>query len=293
MSYIEQWKALSSRIRGLMQAGELHAHYLTVRSSDTYGRAKRLRDQSASILAALTAFRDRVQHVLPTEASDVISRFLGEVSPLIRGDDSSTPDTRQEQVWAALVMLAGFETEISFVLSDTQQHIRARSERAFAHLQRLIVVDQATRARWQAAFKEGEVACEKLGAVHLFLHGIWAFKISATGERTDLVFQEAVSDLSAEERYADGLVLTEWKTASPGDNAGQRFADARSQARRYAQGALAGNELTAYRYAVVVSSPHVLVPADMVEDTLLYRHINIAVDPQSPSRSRGSRSRVE
>jgi hypothetical protein len=293
MSYIEQWKALSSRIRGLMQVGELHAHYLTVRSSDTYGRAKRLRDHSASILTALTTFRDRFQHVLPSEASDVIIRFLGEVTPFIRGDDNGTPDTRQEQVWAALVMLAGFETEMSFVLSDTQQHIRARSERAFAHLQRLIVVDQTTRAQWQAAFKEGEVACEKLGAVHLLLHGIWAFKISATGERTDLVFQETVSDLTAEERYADGLVLTEWKTAAPGDNAGQRFADARSQARRYAQGALAGNELTAYRYAIVVSSQHVPVPADTADGTVVYRHINVAVDPQSPSRSRGSRSHVE
>lgn len=86
MSYIEQWKALSSRIHGLVQAGELHAHYLAVRSSDTYGRAKRLRDQSASILAALTAFADRFQHVLPSEASDIVRRFLGEMTPLICGE---------------------------------------------------------------------------------------------------------------------------------------------------------------------------------------------------------------
>lgn len=286
MSYVEQWKALSSRINGLMRAAELHAHYLSVRSSDTYGRAKRLRDQGTSILAALEAFRDRFQHVLPAEALATISRFLGDVTPMIQ-DTSGTPETRQELVWATLVMLAGFETELSFVLSDTQQHIRARSERAFAHLQRLIVVDQAARAQWQTAFRDGEVACERLGAVHLLLHGIWAFKVNATGERTDLVFQEPTSDLAAEERYADGLVLTEWKTAASGDLAVQRFAEARLQAQRYAAGALRGNELTAYRYAVVISSQHVPVPADLADGTVTYRHVNIAVDPRTPSRSHG------
>jgi hypothetical protein len=30
MNYADQWKALSSRIRGLMQAGQLHAQYLNV-----------------------------------------------------------------------------------------------------------------------------------------------------------------------------------------------------------------------------------------------------------------------
>ena len=32
MTYHDQWKALSSRIRGLMQAGQLHAQFLAVRS---------------------------------------------------------------------------------------------------------------------------------------------------------------------------------------------------------------------------------------------------------------------
>ena len=48
-----------------------------------------------------------------------------------------------ERVWAALVLLGAFETEISFLLSDRQEVIRARSERAFAHLQRSIVADTA------------------------------------------------------------------------------------------------------------------------------------------------------
>jgi hypothetical protein len=54
MIYLGQWNALSVRIRGLTQAAELHARYLSVRPSDTYGRAKHLRDQAASIVTALT-----------------------------------------------------------------------------------------------------------------------------------------------------------------------------------------------------------------------------------------------
>ena len=204
MTYIDQWKALASRIRGLTQAGQLHADYLKVRSSDSYGRAKALRQQSASILTALEAFRDRFRQSLPPAALAAVENFISQHSSLIR-NAIDNPDLREESAWAALVMLAALETEVSFLLSDVQQSIRARSERAFAHLQRSIVVDADIREKWEAAFKNGEVACEKLGAAHLLLHGIWAFKVNAAGERTDLVFQEPAGDIGAEERYADGL----------------------------------------------------------------------------------------
>ena len=128
---------------------------------------------------------------------------------LIR-DTSGTADSVDERVWAALVLLGGFESEVSFILADQQEVIRARSERAFAHLQRSIVADPDFREKWLKAFKDGEVACEKLGGAHLLLHGIFAFKITAEGERTDLVFQD-IAGLADEKRYADGIVLTEWK----------------------------------------------------------------------------------
>src|SRR5258707_13086277 len=65
---------------------------------------------------------------------------------------------------------------LSFILSDTQEVLRSRADRAFEHLQRMIVADSDYKAKWQAAFDRGEEACEQLGAVHLLLHGIWAFK---------------------------------------------------------------------------------------------------------------------
>ena len=88
-----------------------------------------------------------------------------------------------------------------------------------------------------------------VGAVHLLWHGIFAFKIDANRGRTDLVFGEPLGD---QETYADALVLTEWKKATKSD-ASKKFGEATSQAEIYARGPLAGNELHAYRYAVVVT----------------------------------------
>jgi hypothetical protein len=284
MIYPDQWKALSSRILGLVQAGHLHARFLAVRSSDTYSRAKRLRQHCVAVVLAIRQFRDQFQHSLPANALASIDEFVKKADELNR-DANGSPNAFQERVWAALVALAAFETEISFILSNAQESIRARSERAFAHLQRLIVVDSTFREKWKAAFEEGEVACEKLGAVHLLLHGIWAFKVDAGGARTDLVFQEPAGSLANEQRYVDGFVLTEWKKAGLADDPESRFEQARLQARRYAQGALAGTELTAYRYAVVVSRQQISTLDDVREGEVVYRHINIAVDPRPPSRS--------
>ena len=284
MTYLDQWRALSSRIRGLMKAGHLHAQYLAVRSSDSYGRGKRLREQSERVLTALQAFRASFHQVLPPLAVTAIDEFVARNSTLIN-DTTGTSDSLQERVWAALVLLAALETEISFLLSDVQESIRARSERAFSHLQRSIVVDEDIREKWRKAFEDGEVACEKLGAVHLLLHGIWAFKVDAAGARTDLVFQEPAGDIAAAQRCADGLVLTEWKKAAEDGQSGQRFDEARVQAHRYAQGPLAATELAGYRYAVVVSRSRVDIPDDVREGGVIFRHVNVAVAPRAPSRA--------
>jgi hypothetical protein len=196
MTYADQWRALSSRIRGLMQAGQLHAHYLAVRRSDPYGRGRRLHEQSESILTALQSFRAAFGKWLPPPALAAVDDFVARNGNLITRKVSGTPDELEERVWAALVLLAAFETEMSFLLSDVQESIRVRSERAFSHLLRSLVVDATLRDKWLTALEAGEVECEKLGAVHLLLHGIWAFKVDAASARTDLVFQEPVFDLA-------------------------------------------------------------------------------------------------
>lgn len=284
VAYQDEWKALSGRFRGLMQAGSLHASFLAVRSNDTYGRAKYLSEQCVDVLSALENFRDAYRQSLQPVALNAIEKFLSKVRPLTN-DSGGSQGARQEQLWATLVCFSAFETEVSFLLTDAQAMIRSRSERAFVHLQRSIVADGEFRAKWKTAFEEGEVACEGLGAVHLLLHGIWAFKTNAAGARTDLVFQDNAGDLNDVRGYADGLVLTEWKKAGTADQAEQRFAEARAQAQRYAEGILAGIELASCRYAIVVSKEQVDVPTDITERNVLYRHINIAVEPRVPSRA--------
>lgn len=286
MTYIDQWHALSSRIRGLMQAGQLNARYLIVRSTDPYGRGNRLLKQSGRIFSALEAFFQTFGSSLPGAARSALEEFLANNRGLLTREAAGTADELQERAWAALVLLAVFETEMSFVLADVQESIRARCERALLHLQRCLVVDETFQGKWRTAFDADEVECERHGAVHLLLHGIWAFKVNAAGERTDLVFQDSGNSLSRAHEYADGLVLTEWKKATSKDEAERRFGEARAQAERYAQGALAGVELTSVRYLIVVSREQVTTPDDFIDGGIIYRHINIAVEPRVPSRTR-------
>jgi len=107
-----------------------------------------------------------------------------------------------------------------------------------------------------------------------------AFKVDATGGRTDLVYQEPVreDDLAG----VRGAVLTEWKVAH--GNGVHEFAVAERQAENYATGVLGGLELASHRYLVVVSERQVRLPPDNVQKGVTYRHINIAVDPESPSK---------
>jgi hypothetical protein len=284
MNYRYQWQIIAGRVRGLMQAAELHSRFLSVRSSDSFGRTERLREEGERIIGEVSSFGDRFQKALPREVVDRIEDFKKRASPLFQ-KSTGTPDTREELVWAGLVTLSAFEPEISFLLADVQQVIRSRSELAFAHLQRSIVVDGEFRTKWQAAFSSGEVACEALGAIHLLSHRIWAFKVSAEGERTDLVYQEAAARFEHEQGNADGLVLTEWKKAVSKAQADAKFKEARNQAHRYGRGVLAGNELTNYRFAIVISEEQVPIPEDISHDGIVYRHINIAVKPKPPSKS--------
>jgi hypothetical protein len=156
-------------------------------------------------------------------------------------------------------------------------------DRAFLHLQRSIVADPSVRERWKHAFdEEGEVACERLGAAHLLLFGIYSFKANAEGERTDIILGERLS-LSEVEKASEALVLTEWKMVSR-DNLEKTAEHAFQQARRYSAGSLAGFELASRRYLVMVSERSLPMPPPRIEDVVTYEYRNIAVDPRVPSR---------
>ena len=102
MTYSDQWKALSSRIRGLMRAGELHAHFLKVRSGDPYGAAKRLREQCEGVLTSLRTFRSDFEHTLPFVALAAIDDFVAKTGDLIT-DTRGAAGVIKERTWTALV----------------------------------------------------------------------------------------------------------------------------------------------------------------------------------------------
>jgi hypothetical protein len=255
-----------------------------------------LRQKVEGTLSDIRAFRDRFQQVLPPAALPTIDRVVKKSDELLSMATGpiTPPELRENAVFDAVFHLSYFATEMASILADVQWPLRALSERAFSHLQRLIVVDLDVREKWRAAFKSktGEEECEKLGGVHLLWHGIWGFKVNATtGGRTDLVFQEPGEKFTKEQQHATGLVLTEWKRAKSGAETPAKFHEAREQAKLYAAEVLGGTELTAYRYAIVVSLQQVDVPDPIKHGIVEYRHINIAVDPLSPSQRARQRSK--
>jgi hypothetical protein len=288
VTYSDQWSAISARIRGLINAAHLHARFLSHGSEDSFRRVQVLGEQSQSVFESVRRFRNDFTGSLSPAASLCTDNFL-EQSRTFDAAKTASGASREHIVQKALILLAAFQSEMGFILSDIQDSIRARSERAFSHLQRLIVVDRDVRQKWQSALKNGERACEKLGAVHLLWHGLFAFKVDALGGRSDLVFQDELRDPLSVQRYSDGLVLTEWKVVHAEGDAGLKFEEARIQAGRYSAGVLAGCELATYRYAVVVSSRAIMPPADAQLGSAICRHINIAVAPEVPSRVRANR----
>lgn len=158
-------------------------------------------------------------------------------------------------------------------------------ERAFAHLQRLIVVDDEIGDKWRAAFdrRRGEEKCEQMGATHLLLHGIWAFKVDAKGEKTDLVLKEPLEVNDGLRRAATSLVLTEWKKVRSPKELNKKIKEAKEQAGLYAGGCLAGFELESTRFLVMVSNERIAMPEDIQEGNITYRCINLAVRPNDPS----------
>lgn len=183
-----------------------------------------------------------------------------------------------------VAFLLALRSELSWHLRDADLRLSHAAERGFLHLQRLIVADPEVRAKWTAAFNDNEPACERLGGAHLLHHGIWAFKAHSDGGRTDLVLGKPLQVTEMERRALTGLVLTEWKRPTSDGEVATMAAAARRQAEAYTQGLLAGFELASIRYIVLVTPRQAQPIGDVEENGRIYRHINIAVDPLTPSK---------
>lgn len=283
MSWHREWKSLAARIQALLEVGKFF--YLTG-GVDEAGVAKAALVPSAEeVFEHLKAFRDRHGTVLPDEAKPVLDRLIDQWTRACDGQHGAKPGG-YAGVQFFFPLLGTFRSEFEHAVADTEAIGRSLTERAFLHLQRSIVADPDVAARWQRAFGEGELACEKLGSQHLLLHGIWAFKANTAGERTDLVLGTALTVTERVRQAAEAMVLTEWKVVAAPGECRRVAAAAVEQARRYAGGGLAGFELATRRYIVLLSEDHLEELPDVTHDVVCYRHIDIAVRPSPPSGAR-------
>ncbi len=275
------WVAIAGRLEGIERTATIYAGFLGNSSSKAMPGADELIFTSClSTWDAIKALRETFDGLLPENVDRAIQQFGLQNEVDFTATRDGTDFIAKRVFVMKLMILAG---EITHGMYDHSEQIRSTAELAFRHLQQLIVVDQDVRRKWQAALATGgETECEKLGGVHLLWHGIQAFKVHGDGGRTDLVFAEPIG--AADTVGIQGLVLTEWKKGTT-SNATARYAAAKRQAYLYSAGVLGGVELRRYRFLVLVSEKAIRPPSDVVEGAVTYRHINIAVDPDTPSKA--------
>lgn len=279
MTWQSEWTAISNQIQGLIDAGHL---LLQSPKTNEVATKEILKPHSELIYQNIQNFLNIDKPKISEAAIKCIEKFL---------DDYQKKCSKRQ--WAdvttvvtALVLLASFRSEMTYHLSDIQAVTKHLTERAIIHLQRSIVADPDVEQKWKKAFKAGETQCEKLGANHLLLHGVWAFKASEKGERTDLVLGEPLQNLDMVQSVSQALVLTEWKVIRNENELKKLAEKALKQARRYSKGILSGFELANYRYLVLVSEKNIdKMPSDVLEDQITYKYYNIAVNPSVPSKS--------
>lgn len=286
MNWSIEWQALSGRIKGLLDAAAFFYQALHHSSEDPRSVKKKiLLNEAEKIFANLKAFSKKYQSALPEIAVACLVEYLEK--PEFAAGDFFTPTSNYENanVQFALTSLAAFQAEFSYIIAETQLVMRKITERAFVHLQRCIIVDEDVRRKWKDAFNRHETYCEKLGALHLLSHGVWAFKADAiVGGKTDLILNEPLHSMSPIERSADALVLTEWKLVKSPDLLQDKIQEALKQAEIYVSDVTGGIELRNYRYLVMVSEGRLEMPDEILRGVIRYRNINIAVSPGHPSK---------
>ena len=126
--------------------------------------------------------------------------------------------------------------------------------------------------------------CEKLGALHLLSHAIFAFKANGQRGITDLAFNDPVDKIDPIiQRAARALVLTEWKVASQATDATKKAEEARAQIKQYTSGVLGDLELKRTRYVVIICNKHFARLPDIEDSGITYRHIDLCLESLTPS----------
>jgi len=286
MTWLEQWRDLAARIDGLIRAGEFLVSAFKVNSADAHSVVRKsFQPELVAIIAEIDRLGKTYASELPEQASTALEKYV------TQGWDKNFNDGAIDI--QRLAPLASFRSQFEYLIRDAEAEGRSLTELAFEHLRRQLVVDDDIRKKWQGAFNRRETACERLGAIHLLSHGIWAFKVVAPGGATDLIFGDPVEKYAGiMRRTARALVLTEWKLIKNQDEITSKSQEARAQAEIYSGGVLGDAELKRTRYIVLVCESGLTPPDDIGVGAVTYRHVLLPTRPKVPSMmARSQRSR--
>lgn len=280
MRWQAEWRALSQKLDALREVtraftdGGALAEYYGASNVTLVPALKDLWDD-------LNRFASTFGSALPPKAAATLNRHLfANPKPFKR--DGQGADALQGAVFMLGILMAA-RADVDYALADTEVVARRLVDRAFTHLQRSLVADRFVNAKWRRAFREGETACERLGAVHLLSHGLWAFKADAKGGRTDLIIGGPVR-LDHASRSAEAMVLTEWKLVRNTDDPAAKLEEAITQAQIYCEEVLAGFEIESRRYAVLVAERNLSGLPDATERAgKTYQTVAVTVTPATPS----------
>ena len=288
MSWNKEWKAIESQIVEVDRLCSSTIDIKLVKPFDSLGVVRKIIFPACkTLLNRIDIYKSRYSLILPEQAIQAIDYSIEQLANKFDGVTATAIEPASLLFYKEIFNRLRFD--FNYFVNELEGSIYRKSERAFLHLQRTLAVNEEDRNRWKEAFKH-ETHIEALGAVHLLSHGIWAFKVDSAGQRTDLVFQEAFTTETLESiRVAsEGLVLTEWKLVKKLKDAEAKSKEAFKQVSIYGAESLAETELTRYRYLIMVSLEKLNeMPQDFEENGVKYRHINIAIEIESPSvRSR-------
>jgi len=284
--WITEWQAISARIKGLVGAGTF---FLQTRENDDYSVSDDVIQNATRTAIDVVNFRARYADLLPPSSLDCLNNFVRIYDSRFRilpTDKVSPKPDGFSGVIVAITTLESFRIEFDHLLAGIDEFTRSLAVRAFLHLQRSIAADITVRERWITAYKNGETVCEKLGACHLLLHGIWAFKAIGAGEQTDLVMSEPMILNDDIRRASQGLVLTEWKVVRTLEQLKAQSEAAYKQAASYNRGILAGFPVASTRYLVMISEDIMKMPDSIVDGSTTYEYRNVAVNPSTPSKQK-------
>ena len=271
-----EWDALSKRISGIVEASTFFFHCRDNDESFSTNVLMETCKETADAVKRLSIYK----HSMQLRAIDALGRFEK------WWDETAKLGVSGFQgVMAYTTVLASFRSEFDHLFVDHDAVVRSRVARAFLHLQRSLVVDTSLRKKWQVAFKKGEIYCEQLGAIHLLSHGIYAFKTSDTGARTDIILGDHLIVDESIISAASGLVLTEWKLVRDKKEAEGKRTLAKRQAQLYNEGPLAGFELRSEQYLVLVGDQEFEVSPEEIDGLVTYKSISVILNPQIPSKA--------